>query len=162
MEQLSNEPIGTNEPAPPPPPPPTQPTPPIPPPDNSSRNGWFSRKEYASPAEKKKDFWIGVVLFFVLNILLVACQWGLGFGLVSVSPNLPSDEISSALGTILSWIMILLPWALNIGLIVYFALTRSQIAVGMLAGFGIALALVVAAGILFMVVCFAAAMLYGL
>lgn len=146
--QSSNEPVELSQ--------PPQPA------DNNGKSKWFSRKEYANPAEKKKDFWIGVVLFFVLNILLVACQWGLGFGLVSVSPNLPSDEISSALGTIFSWIMILLPWALNIGLIVYFAFTRSQIAVGMLAGFGIALALVVAAGILFMVVCFAAAMLYGL
>ncbi|MCC6299999.1 MAG: hypothetical protein IT314_11925 [Anaerolineales bacterium] len=114
---------------------------------------WLTRKEYTDPAEKKKDFWIGVALFFVLNVVLTLCQWGLGYGVTSAAPDL---NASSTLGTILMWVFLLLPWAINIGLIIYFAFTRSQIALGMVAGFGIALFLVICAGVIFTIWCFAA------
>ncbi|RIK29888.1 MAG: hypothetical protein DCC56_10950 [Anaerolineae bacterium] len=125
--------------------------------NGGSKPSWLTRKEYTDAAEKRKDFWIGVVLFFVLNIALVLCQWGLGFGAMTVAPNgLGSDDFSTTLTTIVSWIFILLPWVINIGLIVFFAFTRSQIALGMVAGFGIALAIVICLGIVFTIWCFIA------
>lgn len=125
-------------------------------PDGTGKPSWLTRKEYTDPAEKKKDFWIGVGLFFVLNIVLTLCQWGLGYGAMTVAPDgFGSDDFSTTLMTIISWIFILLPWVINIGLIIFFAFTRSQIALGMVAGFGIALAIVICLGVIFTLWCFA-------
>ena len=124
--------------------------------DNEGKPKWLTRKEYTDPAEKKRDFWIGVAIFFVLNIVLTLCQWGLGFGVGSVFPDFSnSDSVSSTLATILYLVFALAPWVINIGLIIYFAHTRSQIALGMVAGFGIALAIVICLGVLFTIWCFA-------
>jgi hypothetical protein len=41
-----------------------------------SKPKWLTRKIYETDSEKKKDFWIGVGLFFGLNILLGICSWG--------------------------------------------------------------------------------------
>ena len=128
--------------------------------DSNNSDGkpkWLTRKIYETDAEKKRDFWLGVVLFFVLNIVLTACQWGLGIGLFAISPDIVnSDFISSPLFTILSWVLTLLPWVINGGLLIYFAVTRSQIALGMVAGFGIALVIVICLGVIFTVWCFIA------
>ncbi|MBV6452594.1 MAG: hypothetical protein MHPDNHAH_03352 [Anaerolineales bacterium] len=76
---------------------------------------------------------------------------------MTVAPNgLGSDDFSTTLTTIISWIFILLPWVINIGLIVFFAFTRSQIALGMVAGFGIALFIIICLGIVFTIWCFVA------
>ena len=124
--------------------------------DNENKPKWLTRKIYETAAEKKRDFWLGVGLFFLLNILLVVCQWGFSAGVYAVSPSMvDSDFPSSPLFSILSWALLLLPWVINIGLIVFFALTRSQIALGMVAGFGIALAIVICLGLIFTVWCFA-------
>jgi len=124
--------------------------------DNEGKPKWLTRKEYTDPAEKKRDFWIGVAIFFVLNIVLTLCQWGVGIGVFTAAPDaLNSDFMSSPLFTILSWGLTLLPWVINIALVIYFALTRSQIALGMVAGFGIALAIVICLGVIFTVWCFA-------
>lgn len=123
--------------------------------DNDSKPKWLTRKEYTDPAEKKRDFWLGVGLFFVLNIALTLCQWGVGFGTFAISPEVRnSDFVSSPLFTILYWVLTLLPWVINGGLVIYFALTRSQIALGMVAGFGIALFIVICLGVIFTVWCF--------
>ncbi|MCC6499291.1 MAG: hypothetical protein IT313_03380 [Anaerolineales bacterium] len=143
MNDLSNEPIQSSEP---------------PSSDNGgSKPRWLTRKEYTDAAEKRKDFWIGVVLFFVLNIALTLCQWGFGFGAATVVPEVaPPETIFTTLTTIFYWILLLLPWIVNIGLIVFFAFTRSQIALGMVAGFGIALFIVICLGIAFTIWCFVA------
>ncbi len=130
---------------------PVQPSDPAQPQSGGNRPKWLTRKEYTDPAEKKRDFWIGVVLFFILNVVLALCQFGLGFGLIDTWSG--SSDILIGIVAVLFW---LLPWAVNIGLIVLFALTRSQIALGMLAGFGIILALAIAAGIIFTIWCFVA------
>lgn len=123
---------------------------------NNGKPKWLTRKEYTNPAEKKRDFWIGVAIFFVLNIVLTLCQWGLGAGFYTVSPSIVDSNFpSSPLFSILSWVLLLMPWVINIALVIYFALTRSQIALGMLAGFGIALAIVICLGVIFTVWCFA-------
>ena len=115
----------------------------------------FKPKIYETAAEKKKDFWLGVGLFFALNIVLTLCQWGLGFGFISLSPNFNySDPTFSALYSVLSIFFYILPWLINIGLIIYFAFTRGQIALGMVAGFGIALLLTLCLGLIFTVWCF--------
>lgn len=122
--------------------------------DNEGKPKWLTRKIYETAAEKKRDFWIGVGIFFALNIVLTLCQWGL----LAVSPEFTitgSDRVSSTLASILYLVFTLAPWVINIGLIVFFALTRSQIALGMLAGFGIALAIVICLGLIFTVWCFA-------
>lgn len=122
--------------------------------NSNDKPKWLTRKVYETDAEKKRDFWLGVGLFFVLNIVLVACQWGLGAGFFAVSPSIVDSNFpSSTLFTILSWALLLLPWVINIAFVIYFALTRSQIALGMVAGFGIALAIVICLGVIFTVWC---------
>lgn len=119
------------------------------------RSKWFTRKIYEARAEKRRDFWIGVVLFFVLNVVLVLCQWGARFGLFALQPDVfSSPSVSSSLYSILSILLTVLPWVVNIGLILFFAFTRSQIALGMLAGFGIALAIAICLGVIFTIWCF--------
>lgn len=123
--------------------------------DNDSKPKWLTPKVYETDAEKKRDFWIGVGIFFVLNIVLTLCQWGVGADALTVSPtNGSSDFVSSTLFTILSWVFLLLPWVINIGLIIYFAFTRNQVALGMVAGFGIALAIVICLALIFTLWCF--------
>ncbi len=125
--------------------------------DSGDKPKWLTRKEYTDPAEKKRDFWIGVVIFFVLNIVLTLCQWGISAGFYTVSPSIVDSNFpSSPLFSILSWALLLMPWVINIALVIYFALTRSQIALGMVAGFGIALAIVICLGVIFTVWCFVA------
>ena len=112
----------------------------------------LTHKEYTDPAEKKKDFWRGVALWFGLNIAMGLCYWGAVFLFASAAPS--TDPTSSNLYTALMWILGILPWIINIGLFIYFILTRSQIAWGMLAGFGIALALAICLGAIFAAYCF--------
>ncbi|HQV94196.1 MAG TPA: hypothetical protein PLA27_09915 [Anaerolineales bacterium] len=126
--------------------------------DSNNSDGkpkWLTPKVYETDAERKRDFWIGVGIFFALNIVLTLCQWGVGAGALTVSPtNGSSDFVSSTLFTILTWVFLLLPWVINIGLIIYFAFTRNQVALGMVAGFGIALAIVICLGVIFVAWCF--------
>jgi hypothetical protein len=117
------------------------------------------QKNYETQAEKKKDFWRGVGLFFGLNILLALCSWGanalfFSWAYPAAYPvGGPPTKIAD-LVRVVNLILSLLPWMLNIGLIVYFAFTRGQIALGMLAGFGIALAIVICLGVILTIACF--------
>ena len=115
----------------------------------------LQKKIYETKAEKKKDFWIGVGLFFGLNIVLGLCSWGVFylFGYSGIWFD-GSTSTYSDLYAVLSCVFSLLPWVLNIGLIIYFAFTRSQIALGMLAGFGIALLIALCLGVIFAAYCF--------
>ncbi|HLA08420.1 MAG TPA: hypothetical protein VJ022_13310 [Anaerolineales bacterium] len=127
--------------------------------DNKSGSWFFTRKIYETKAEKKKDFWIGVGLFFGLNIVLALCSWGatalfFSWAYPAVYPIGGPPAPAANLVSTLSFIVSLLPWALNIGLIIYFAFTRSQIALGMLAGFGFALAIVICFGVILTIACF--------
>lgn len=142
MDQIPNEPIGIDEP----------PSVPTSSPDDESRPTWLTRKEYTDPAEKKKDFWLGFGLWWVLNILLTLCQWGVSIALFSIPST---DETLATVVSIGTMILYILPWLINIGLIIYLAFTRSQMALGMLAGFGSALALVICLGVIATVACFA-------
>jgi hypothetical protein len=135
---------------------------PIQPSDSSSSTGgeskptWLTRKEYTDPAEKKRDFWIGVGFYFILNIVMSLCLWAMGYGFVYASPDFWTTSDTSPMFSLLLWVITLLPWIVNIGFVIYFALTRSQIALGMVAGFGIALAIAICLGVIFMIACFVA------
>lgn len=106
--------------------------------------------------KNKKDFWLGVGIFFVLNIVMAILRWGLLFAFSGVFFS--ALDSSSAFANIYSIGAIILgfsPYVINIGLMIYFSVTnRGQIALGMLAGFGIALAIAICLGVLFMAVCF--------
>lgn len=107
------------------------------------------------PAEKKKDFWRGVGLFFGLNIVMALCSWGASTALYNMTytPNGTNTQLVDVYSTV-SFILGVIPLLINIGLIVFFAFTRSQIALGMLAGFGIALLLSIILGVIIAVACF--------
>ncbi len=112
----------------------------------------LTSKVYSTPEEKKRDFWRGFWLWWGLNILLAILSTGGTIMLSGLAYN--SSNASSALISILSTLAGLVPLVINIGLLIYFALTRSQIALGMLVAFGAALALVIVLGIIFTVACF--------
>lgn len=115
----------------------------------------LTRKEYTDPTEKKKDFWLGVALWFGLNIVMALCSWGVAALFASTLAS--SDGSNTTLYNIYSMVNLLLglaPLLINIGLIIFFAATRSQVALGMLAAFGMALLLVLCLGIIFAVACF--------
>ncbi len=112
----------------------------------------LKKKVYENEAEKKKDFWRGFWIWWGLNLLLGILSTAGTVSLSSLVYN--SSNASSALASALSIVLGLIPLMINIGLLIYFALTRSQIALGMLVAFGAALALVIVLGIIFTVACF--------
>jgi len=121
---------------------------------NSSKPGWLTRKTYETNAEKKKDFWLGVGLWFGLNILMTLCSWGANGLLFSLLSSTADYNSSFDIYSLVYLILSAIPLLINIGLIIYFAFTRSQIALGMLAGFGIALLIVICLGVIFTAACF--------
>lgn len=115
----------------------------------------LKQKIYETEAEKKKDRGIGIAIFFGLNILMGLCSWGLRAAMFGVTYT--PDGTNTALADIvpvISCVLGALPLLINIGLIVYFAFTRSQVALGMLAGFGIALLITLCLGLIFTAYCF--------
>lgn len=86
-----------------------------------------------------RDFWLGFVGVVAGNVVLLI-----------VVGSITSS--SSSFGTVAS----LLPWILNIGVLILFAVIRPRVALGMLLAYGIAFALVLCAGIVLYVICFSA------
>ncbi len=112
---------------------------------------WPKRKEYTTPEEKRKDFWIGFGLFWGVNILLLIVTIAAQAGLYSLeSSSSPNAAVTGIVGLTLT----LLPWVINGGLLIFLAVTRTQMAFGMLAGLGSAFALVVLAFIVLLIICF--------
>jgi len=116
----------------------------------------LKQKIYETKAEKKKDFWLGVGLWFGLNILMGLCSWGLNYVIFAVIPFIVTWDVSNlfAFYSQFSWVIGFLALAINIGLLIYFGATRSQIALGMLAGFGIAFLITICLGVIFTAWCF--------
>ena len=102
----------------------------------------FTRKEYTTRNEKILDFVIGFVGWYLVNGLFYGCT----VMLLSQATNIDSNM--SAL------ILLALPLLLNIGALVGLGMWRRWIALGALAAFGAALALVLVLGILIYAVCF--------
>lgn len=105
-------------------------------------------------SDAKKDFWRGVGLFFGLNIVMGLCIWGASAVLANMTytPNGPNEQLVNVY-PVVSFMLGLIPLLINIGLIVFFAFTRRQIALGMLTGFGIALSISIILGVIFAVAC---------
>ena len=103
-------------------------------------------------AKKRRDFWIGVGIFFGLNIALWACQVAFVGIATSTSPNMFDSSTMNPIGIFVAF----LPWLVNIGLIIFLAFKRPQMALGMLAGFGISLLIVVCLFLIVAAVCFVA------
>jgi uncharacterized membrane protein len=124
-----------------------------PPEQTQNKPAWLTRKEYTDLAEKKKDFRRGFWLWWGLNVLLCLTSW-----LVSAfvtSPLLYSqNNLANSAANALTLVLGLVPFVINVGLMIYFAFTRSQIALGMLAAFGAALAVVIVLGVIFTIACF--------
>lgn len=115
----------------------------------------FKQKIYETDAEKKKDFRRGIALFFGLNILMGLCSWGVAVLFYSslFTTDFTNNPVSNLYST-LSCILGALPLFINVGLILFFAFTRSQIALGMVAGFGIAFLITICLGVIFTAWCF--------
>ncbi len=117
----------------------------------------LTRHTYATRNEKTIDFIIGFVGWFVLNGLLAGLIGAAVFGLSTLplpsSPPGSSDTAQALLGLVMLAINCL-PWLINLGLLIYFGLTRYWIALGALAAFGVLIALVVCASLVFLAYCF--------
>lgn len=107
-------------------------------------------KVYATRGEKVRDFLIGFVGWFLLNVLFGLLA-SLPITLTSGAPV--SEPLDSILGG-LSVALYCLPWIVNLGLIVLFLVRRRWIAFGMLGAFGAVLLCVIIAGVAVAVVCF--------
>jgi hypothetical protein len=85
-----------------------------------------------------RDFWLGFVGVIAGNIALVILIGALGGAAYGQAGSL----------------LALMPWVLNFGALVLFAVIRPPVALGMLLAYGIALGLVLLAGIFLAIVCF--------
>ena len=103
-------------------------------------------------AKKRRDFWMGVGLFFGLNIVLWIFQIAFYWLITTLDADLMYSDAIGVVGLMLG----LLPWLVNIGLIIFLAFKRPQMALGMLAGFGISLLIVVCLFLITLAVCFVA------
>lgn len=106
----------------------------------------LQKKVYETRAEKKKDFLIGVGVFLGLNVLLY---------LLAILASFLTQTTTNDVKTIVflgCWYI--LPFLANIGVIIYFALTRSWIAMGMLGTFGGLILLSLVLSCIASVVCF--------
>ena len=92
----------------------------------------LQRKVYTTRREKIIDLVIGAGVFVILNILLTVIIVGLGMLAIRYADPLP-DVVSNAIVLILN----IMPYVLNLGLLLLFALWRPWIALGMLAAFAI-------------------------
>jgi hypothetical protein len=104
----------------------------------------IQRKVYDTPAEKRKDFFLGIGLFILMNGFFALVFFWLS--------SLPSPQ--PTFFNILMPIVSCLPFLANVVLMLIFALTRHWIALGMLAFFAFLLALGIVAGIILTIVCF--------
>ncbi len=91
----------------------------------------LERKVYETRSQKVVDFFLGIGLSIVLNVVL----WfvlSLGLGVVaSIVGATPNDTAQSIIGLV-SMIVYGLPCLIQIALLIYFGLTRYWIALGML------------------------------
>lgn len=115
----------------------------------------LQRAVYETKAEKTKDFFIGVGLFIVLNLVFLGLEIGGTMLIPQVTGGLDPDTMD-AVTAVLGILLYCLPLVANIGVMIYFGLTRYWIALGMLGTFAGLLLLVVIAGVVLTVWCFIA------
>ena len=106
----------------------------------------LQRKIYETRSQKVGDFFIGVGLSIGLNVAL-SLILGFGLGMIgSIISTTANDTLQSVVG-LLSMVAYGLPCLIQLGLIIYFGLTRYWIALGMLAtiAFGLLVTLLLTA-----------------
>ncbi len=115
----------------------------------------FERKVYETRSQKVGDFFLGIGLFIAVNIASGVIS-GLGASIIGTMGSSVSDgSVAQTFWSLVIFLLYALPFAVQIGLLIYFGLTRYWVALGMLGAFAASLLLV----LLFVAVCFA--MIYG-
>lgn len=112
----------------------------------------LTRKEYTTPEEKKKDFWRGFGLWWGINVVMLVMF--VASAMATSTLYSPADGTISSLDPGFAIVLNLLPWLVNLGLLIFLAQTRSQMALGALVAFGVAGAIAVILGIFAAVACF--------
>ncbi len=124
----------------------------------------LTRKTYTTRREKTIDFVLGFVGWFVLNALLIGIGWLVAVGLGALLSQTQSPDSTTAIEPLLGVLAVVincLPWLINIGLLIYFGLTRYWIALGALAAFGAVLFVLLCVAIVVGVMCFAGLSSFG-
>lgn len=104
----------------------------------------------AEKKKKRRDFWLGLIISIVLNLALGALIY-LAIILLANS-NILNDPTNASIGYSLIY---LLPWALNIVMIIVaLVIRRPAIALGILASYALAFVLALIAGTILMIICF--------
>ena len=117
-------------------------------------------KVYESREEKKKDFWIGVGLFFGLNVLIFLVSNGISWLVGSLIGDLASD-LAMNITTWFSCLTYPLTILINIAFLIYFFRTRTWIGFGMLGTFAALLLMTFLLTIIFSIFCFASSVSSG-
>ncbi len=111
----------------------------------------IERKLYESRGEKTKDFFLGVLLFVLINAISAFL-----FSLLANQTN-AQGEFTAMTGLLPNCLLFLI----NLGLLVGFGFTRYWIALGMLGTFSFLLALSVLAGIVLGIICMLSPQIFG-
>jgi hypothetical protein len=111
----------------------------------------LEKKIYTTRAEKQRDLAIGIGVFIGLNVLLYA----IGALVASLLPLSGISQAESLIPLISLCLSSTMPFLINIGVLVYFALTRAWIALGMVAAFGFLMILALILGVIASIVCLA-------
>jgi hypothetical protein len=111
----------------------------------------MKRKEYLTKQDKIVDFIIGFIGVFVLNVAIYFSLNGIFF-LVDIVGygQAGAGELIYQVGT---YAMLVLPCAINIGLLLFFAWWRPWIALGALSALGSLIVLPILAGVCFFAGC---------
>ena len=116
----------------------------------------LTRKTYTTTNEKALDFILGFIGWFVLNGVMGGLGQIAASALLAIlssvgADSLPVENIAGLMAVGLGCLTLLV----NVGLVIYFALTRYWIALGALTAFAASLILTLCAAIFFTAVCFA-------
>jgi hypothetical protein len=98
-------------------------------------------------AQKQRDFWLGIGLFYAMNFVM----WLIGVLIWAVIGGL---SLTGTLADIVTGIIGFVPFVINLGVIIFLAFKRPRMAFGMLAAFGVPLAITVCLALAFGAVCF--------
>ncbi len=112
----------------------------------------LEQKVYATTAEKRLDFIIGLAGFFAVNLLFAGAAWGLA-ALSDAWSSAGNPSAASTLSTVVA-IVGCLPFLINIGGLVFLAFTRPWVSLGILSGYALLLLITVCAAIAFGIYCF--------
>ena len=106
------------------------------------------RKKYLTGREKLLDFVIGFIGFFVPNVVIY-------FALAYLADIFGGATVGrQPISKVIAYVALILPWAINIGLLLFFAWWRPWIALGALSALGYIIVLAILAGVCLVVGCF--------